>query len=70
MDTQEKYLVCDEEGVLTLPDELLSKMGWEEGTLLDFAVQKDGTIIVKAVKAIEEGNGEALSGQVKKKVTA
>ena len=67
MDTQEKYLACDEEGVLTLPDELLSKMGWEEGTLLDFAVQKDGTIIVKA---IEEGNGEALSGQVEKKVTA
>lgn len=67
MDTQKKYLTCDEEGVLTLPDELLSKMGWEEGTLLDFAIQKNGTIIVKA---IEEDNEEALSGQVKKKITS
>jgi|GEM_PF-3216062 len=67
MDTSGKYLTCDEEGFLTLPDELLNKMGWKEGTLLDFSMQKDGTIIVKA---IEEDNGEALSGQIEKAVTS
>ncbi len=49
-----------------MPDELIDKLGWVEGTLLDFTIQKDGTIIVKAV---EEVNGEALSGQVEKAVT-
>lgn len=67
MDTSKEYLTCDEEGFLTLPDELLNKMGWKEGTLLDFKIQKDGTIIVKA---IEENNGEALSGQIEKAVTS
>jgi bifunctional DNA-binding transcriptional regulator/antitoxin component of YhaV-PrlF toxin-antitoxin module len=67
MDTSGKYLTCDEEGFLTLPDELLNKMGWKEGTLLDFSIQKDGTIIVKS---IEEDNGKALSGQIEKAVTS
>jgi bifunctional DNA-binding transcriptional regulator/antitoxin component of YhaV-PrlF toxin-antitoxin module len=66
MSTSANYFTCDEEGVLQLPDELIDKLGWVEGTLLDFTIQKDGTIIVKAV---EEVNGEALSGQVEKTVT-
>lgn len=39
----------DEHGecFLTLPDEMLDEMGWDEGTLLDWSEDEYGTVILK-----------------------
>ena len=37
-------VTVDEEGILTLPDELLNRMQWKEGDILDWQDNPDGTI--------------------------
>lgn len=37
-------VTVDEEGILTLPDELLSRLQWKEGDILDWQDNPDGTI--------------------------
>jgi|Laugrefbdmm110sn_1035136.scaffolds.fasta_scaffold00551_2 bifunctional DNA-binding transcriptional regulator/antitoxin component of YhaV-PrlF toxin-antitoxin module len=34
---------------ITLPDELLSCTGWEEGDMLDMVVNKDGSVLIEHV---------------------
>jgi len=34
---------------ITLPDELLSYTGWEEGDMLDMVVNKDGSVLIEHV---------------------
>jgi hypothetical protein len=36
--------------ILPLPQELLAKQGWEDGTLLEWVQQPDGTYIIQKAK--------------------
>tara|TARA_B100001939_G_C16778662_1_gene545951 strand:- start:432 stop:593 length:162 start_codon:yes stop_codon:yes gene_type:complete len=36
-------LTVDDDGVLTLPDELMEQLGWTEGDVLEFIDNKDGS---------------------------
>ncbi len=45
-------LHVDEEGVLTLPDELWDALGWQEGDQIEFLEQEDGSILL--IKANSE----------------
>lgn len=65
----------DEEGILNLPDEILDRMGWKEGDLLEWLEQTDGSfLLVKAnelesteiYSIIEKANDDATSGQTTK----
>jgi bifunctional DNA-binding transcriptional regulator/antitoxin component of YhaV-PrlF toxin-antitoxin module len=39
-----KYqLVIDDDGILTFPDELMEKLGWKEGDVLEWIDNKDGS---------------------------
>ena len=44
----------DEEGILSIPDELIEKLGWEEGDELEWIDQGDGSFLL--VK-INDSNG-------------
>jgi len=48
----------DDEGVITLPDELLKKMGWAEGDDINFDVKPDGTIFLTKVHKDGTKDGE------------
>jgi len=37
-------VVVDEEGILTLPEELLNRLEWKEGDFLEWEDNSDGTI--------------------------
>jgi bifunctional DNA-binding transcriptional regulator/antitoxin component of YhaV-PrlF toxin-antitoxin module len=37
----------DEDGVLTLPDELLQSLGWQEGDELEWIDQEDGSFVLQ-----------------------
>jgi bifunctional DNA-binding transcriptional regulator/antitoxin component of YhaV-PrlF toxin-antitoxin module len=39
-------LHVDEDGVLTLPDELWDALGWTEGDHIEFVEQDDGSILL------------------------
>lgn len=39
-------LHVDEDGVLTLPDELWEALGWHEGDHIEFLEQEDGSILL------------------------
>ena len=44
-------ITVDEEGILTLPDELLNRLQWKEGDILDWQDNPDGTItLTKSAK--------------------
>ena len=62
----------DEEGILKLPDEILDRMGWKEGDLLEWLEQTDGSfLLVKAnelesteiYSIIEKISDDAATGQ-------
>jgi len=36
-------LTVDDDGVLTFPDELIEKLGWKEGDMLQWIDNKDGS---------------------------
>lgn len=44
-----------DEYFLTFPDELLESLGWEEGDVLDWHVNKDGTVLVERVDEFFDG---------------
>jgi hypothetical protein len=37
------------DGILTFPDEMIAELGWKEGQRLQFSVNEEGNIILKAV---------------------
>jgi len=39
-------LHVDEDGVLTLPDELWEALGWNEGDHIEFLEQEDGSLLL------------------------
>jgi len=39
-------LHVDEDGVLTLPDELWEALGWSEGDHIEFLEQEDGSLLL------------------------
>lgn len=43
-ETDSWTITVDEEGILTLPDELLNRLQWKEGDVLDWTENTDGTI--------------------------
>lgn len=43
-------LTVDENGVIEFPPELIAKTGWDDNTLLEWNVNEDGTISLKAVQ--------------------
>lgn len=49
-------LPVDEDGVITFPPELIEKMGWSEGTILQWDVEPDGRIKLTAAsdEALQE----------------
>lgn len=40
-------LVIDEDGVITFPDELIEKLGWKEGDVLEWVDNQDGSFFLK-----------------------
>jgi len=46
----------DEEGILQLPDELLTTLGWKENDLLEWVEENDGSIILR--KYEDNGDGD------------
>jgi len=36
-------LTVDDDGILTFPDELIEKLGWKEGDVLQWIDNKDGS---------------------------
>ena len=39
----------DEDGILTLPDEVWEALGWREGDEVEFLAQEDGSFLLKKV---------------------
>ena len=48
-ETSVEYNEDFQEYFLTLPDELLDNIGWEEGDVLEWHVNKDGTVLIERV---------------------
>jgi bifunctional DNA-binding transcriptional regulator/antitoxin component of YhaV-PrlF toxin-antitoxin module len=40
-------LIVDDDGILTFPDELIEKLGWKEGDVLEWIDNKDGSFLLK-----------------------
>ena len=40
---------------VTLPDELLDSLGWEEGDIVEWHTNKDGTVLIERVDEYFEG---------------
>ena len=59
--TERWTIPIDEEGVLTLPDELLEKLGWQEDDVLEFVDKEDGSFYIVKVNGTAEPEGEADS---------
>jgi len=46
---EQKWVVpVDEDGMITFPEELIDKMGWSEGTVLQWDIREDGAIALTA----------------------
>lgn len=48
-------LPVDEDGILEIPAELLERLGWEEGDVLEWDVQENGSIAIKKIDFVEDG---------------
>jgi AbrB family looped-hinge helix DNA binding protein len=48
----------DEDGVLTLPDEVWEYLGWREGDEVEFVDQEDGSFLLKKADETELAEGE------------
>ena len=42
-------LTIDDDGLLTLPEDILQETGWKEGDVLEWIENKDGTIELRKV---------------------
>ena len=40
-------LTVDENGILTFPDELMEKIGWKEGDMLEWIPNDDGSFTLR-----------------------
>ena len=40
-------LIVDDDGVITFPDELIEKLGWKEGDVLQWIDNKDSSFSLK-----------------------
>lgn len=40
----------DEDGVVTIPDELMEKLGWKVGDILDYDIKENGEIYITKVE--------------------
>ena len=40
-------LTVDEDGILTFPDEMIEHRGWEEGDVLEWVDNQDGSFTLK-----------------------
>ena len=50
-DAERWSVTVDEEGILTIPDDLLLRLEWKEGDVLDWQDNPDGTItLTKSAK--------------------
>jgi bifunctional DNA-binding transcriptional regulator/antitoxin component of YhaV-PrlF toxin-antitoxin module len=58
--SERKAWLCevDEEGMLTLPDELLDLQNWKEGDNIEFDILPDGTLILTKVEPNESENNQ------------
>jgi len=63
-DAERWSVTVDEEGILTIPDDLLLRLEWKEGDVLDWQDNPDGTITLTksprqdyADEELEEFNG-------------
>ena len=43
-----------DEYYVTIPDELIDRLGWEEGDVVDWHLNKDGTVMLTLVDGFEE----------------
>lgn len=50
-------LKIDDDGVLTFPDEIIDKLGWKEGDILEWHPQDDGSILLVKAEDHETKNG-------------
>jgi len=47
--SEQKWIVpVDDDGLITFPEDLVEKMGWSEGTVLQWDVKEDGSISLTA----------------------
>ena len=53
----------DDEGVLTLPDEVIKELGWEKGDTLQWIDNEDGSWTLKNVTDTMENMGESTGGE-------
>lgn len=51
-------LPVNEEGVLTLPDELWQELGWHEGDEIEFLEQEDGSFFLVKIDETSCSEGE------------
>lgn len=51
-------LPIDEDGVLTLPDELWNLLDWKEGDQIEFLDQDDGSFLLVKIDETESTEGE------------
>ncbi|MGA0128972.1 MAG: AbrB/MazE/SpoVT family DNA-binding domain-containing protein [Burkholderiales bacterium] len=58
--TESWTISVDEEGILILPDELLDKMDWKEGDVLEWIEEPDGSLILKKYEQTDD-NGSTTS---------
>ena len=50
-------LTVDDDGILQLPDDMLKELGWNEGDVLEWIEQADGSFLVKTVDDAKEEEG-------------
>jgi len=61
----QRWLVSvDEEGVLTLPDDIIETLGWMEGDSLEFIEDDDGSFQIVKIDETFTDSGEAGSQAV------
>jgi bifunctional DNA-binding transcriptional regulator/antitoxin component of YhaV-PrlF toxin-antitoxin module len=62
-ETNQRWTVSvDEEGILTLPDELLAQLGWVENDTLEWTEEADGSfVLTKCENSTELTDGSTTS---------
>ena len=50
-------LTVDDDGILQLPDAMLEELGWNEGDVLEWIEQDDGSFLLKKVDDAKETEG-------------
>jgi len=61
-------LTVDDNGILQLPDDMLEELGWNEGDVLEWIEQDDGSFLLKKVDDAKEEEGRTSQIQQHKEV--